>query len=722
MSSINKIGNITPENSISLFTRCKIDLKEDAPFALLKDLVINLEAVVNESEAYIFMKDTTGRYVYVNKNVQNLFGTLAENIVGRDDSHFFNLEVSSELRVNDRHVINDGETIEQEETNIIKSSGEKRIYWTIKKPVFNKKNQIIGLFGISTDITEQKQEEYTLAESRKLLSTIIDAVPESIFWKDIKLNFLGCNVAFSKDAGVALPGNIIGKNDYDLWLSKEQADAYRNDDQQVIDSGVPRLNYEEPMDTLGGKWLQTSKVPLRDNDNKIIGVLGIYRDITDKKRQDELVISQANYDDLTQLPNRNLFQYQLNKEIKKSRRNGSLLSLMFLDLDHFKDINDTLGHAAGDKLLKMVSRRIIKCVRETDTVARLGGDEFAVILSDINSIRNDIIAQNIIETMNKAFRINQDKVEHYISTSIGIVLYPDDGENIESLMKHADQAMYKAKSEGRNRFCYFTRSMQQEAHEKMTLTHSLRQALRRNELQVYYQPIIDLSNKNIFKAETLLRWKHPELGLVDPAVFIPLAEGNGLIQEIGEWVFEQACLRIGQWFKKFGYIVQLSVNVSPVQFKNSNKQPWYEKLSQLGLPGNSINVEITEGSLLKDSSHVKDRLLQYRNTGIEVSIDDFGTGFSSLSYLQKFDIDYLKIDRAFIRNLLTNDTDRALVEAIIVMAHKLGINTIAEGVETKEQQDMLIQFNCDYVQGFYYSHAIPAEEFEKLLVQKLKLD
>ncbi len=717
MSSINKIGNITSEKLISLFTRYRIELKKGAPFALLKDLYFSLETVVDESETYIFMKDTRGRYVYVNTNVQNLFDTLAENIVGRDDSNFFNLETSNELKVNDRRVIDDGETIEQEEANTIKHSGEKRSYWTVKKPVFDEKNQIIGLFGVSIDITEKKQQEYTLAESHKLLSTIVDAVPVSIFWKDMKLNYLGCNVAFAKDVEISSPRNIIGKNDYDLWFSKEQADAYRNVDQQVIDSGIPRLNHEQPMDTPSGKWLQTSKVPLRDNDNEIIGVLGIYRDITEKKRQDELVISQANYDDLTKLPNRNLFKYQLNKEIKKSRRNGSLLSLLFLDLDHFKDINDTLGHAAGDRLLKTVSRRLMKCVRETDTIARLGGDEFAVILPDINKMRIDIIAQDIIEIMNKAFRFNQNDVEYYISTSVGIVLFPDDGDSIESLMKHADQAMYKAKSNGRNRFCYFTRSMQQEAHEKMILTNNLRQALRRNELQVYYQPIIELSNKNILKAEALLRWKHPEFGLIDPAVFIPLAEGNGLIQEIGEWVFEQACLRIEQWFKKFGYIVQLSVNVSPVQFKNSNKQPWYEKLSKLGLPGNSINVEITEGSLLKDSSHVKDRLLQFRNTGIEVSIDDFGTGFSSLSYLQKFDIDYLKIDRAFIRNLLTNDTDRALVEAIIVMAHKLGINTIAEGVETKEQQDMLIQINCDYVQGFYYSHAISAEEFEKLLVK-----
>jgi len=468
--------------------------------------------------------------------------------------------------------------------------------------------------------------------------------------------------------------------------------------------------------SIQAKWLNISII--RQSNERIYCYVAQFSDITEKKKLDELYLAQANYDELTRLPNRNLFKYQLNKEIRKSRRNGSLLSLLFLDLDHFKDINDTLGHAIGDKLLKEVSLRITKCVRETDTVARLGGDEFAVILPDISRSRIETIAQNIIQILNEPFILDQNQVEQYISTSIGIVLYPQDGADIESLMKHADQAMYKAKMEGRGRFCYFTRSMQYEAFEKMILTHHLRSALVNNELQVYYQPILDLFCKRIIKAEALLRWKHPERGMIEPSIFIPLAEESGLIQEIGEWVFQQVCFDIKQWFNVFGYLIQVSVNVSPIQFKYFSNHSWSASLAQLGLPGNSINVEITEGLLLKDASNVKERLLEYRNAGIEVSIDDFGTGFSSLSYLKKFDIDYLKIDRSFISNLINNETDRALVEAIIVMAHKLDINTIAEGVETMEQQDLLIQFGCDYAQGFYYSEAISMEAFEKLLVDQ----
>ncbi|MBY0484791.1 EAL domain-containing protein [Nitrosomonas sp.] len=701
----------------------------------------------------------------------------------------------------------------------------------------------IEVIGYRSDITESREKEFALSESRNLLKTIVDTVPAAgIFWKDKELHYLGCNPNFAKDAGVESPREIIGKVDYDLSWTKEQAELYRHDDRQVIDSGIPKLNYEESLNTPDGKtiWLQTSKIPLRNTFQEVIGVLGIYQDITEqkqandsmrlataiyqfgnegimvtdennlimavnpaftritgyeltdvigkdprifqsgrhkrvfyqkmwqkllsedhwqgeiwdtkkngdiqakwlnisvirqsneriycyvaqfsditeKKKLDELYLAQANYDELTRLPNRSLFKYQLNKEIRKSRRNGSLLSLLFLDLDHFKDINDTLGHAVGDKLLKEVSLRITKCVRETDTVARLGGDEFAVILPDISRSRIETIAQHIIQILNESFILDHDQVEQYISTSIGIVLYPQDGVDIESLMKHADQAMYKAKTEGRGRFCYFTRSMQYEAFEKMILTHHLRGALANNELQVYYQPILDLFCKRIIKAEALLRWKHPERGMIEPSIFIPLAEESGLIQEIGEWVFQQVCFDIKQWFNVFGYLIQVSVNVSPIQFKYFSNHSWSANLAQIGLPGNSINVEITEGLLLKDASNVKDRLLEYRNAGIEVSIDDFGTGFSSLSYLKKFDIDYLKIDRSFISNLINNETDRALVEAIIVMAHKLDINTIAEGVETIEQQDLLIQFGCDYAQGFYYSEAISMEAFEKLLVDQ----
>lgn len=437
------------------------------------------------------------------------------------------------------------------------------------------------------------------------------------------------------------------------------------------------------------------------------------------KRKDDLILTQANYDQLTGLPNRNLFKDRLAQEIKKSRRNGLLLALFLLDLDHFKEINDTLGHDAGDELLKEAAQRIKSCVREIDTVARLGGDEFIVILPEIsNRLRIEMVAQQIIQVLNKPYQFNQNQVIHHISTSIGIATFPEDSTSMECLLKYADQAMYAAKQQGCGRFCYFAPAMQQKANEKMTFIRDLRHALMRNELQIYYQPILDLANWHITKAEALLRWEHPRHGMIDPAIFIPLAEESGLIQEIGEWVFDQVINRIQQWHRMYNNMIQVSVNKSPTQFRYGGELSWPAKLIQQGLPGNCINIEITEGMLLTDTPEVKQRLKEFRRNGIEISIDDFGTGFSSLAYLRNFDIDYLKIDRAFTSNLVDNTTDQALVEAIIMMAHKLNIKTIAEGVETQNQQELLIKLGCDYVQGNFYSLPIPADAFEKLIHQK----
>ncbi len=422
----------------------------------------------------------------------------------------------------------------------------------------------------------------------------------------------------------------------------------------------------------------------------------------------------ANYDALTGLPNRVLFNDRLEQELKKARRGESPLAIVMIDLDRFKEVNDTLGHGTGDLLLIDAAKRISGCMRETDTVARFGGDEFTAILPGlIDSFHAERVAQTIIQELNKSFMLNTNRVN--ISASIGISVFPVEAQDAESLLKHADQAMYVAKAEGRNRFGYFTESMQQEAIAKHSLTNDLRNALSRNELEVYYQPIVDLSSGLIFKAEALLRWKHPKLSMISPATFIPLAEESGLIHEIGEWVLNESIESVKRWLDQFGRIIQVSVNKSPIQFDRKEEFTWVDALNSLRLPGNSITVEITEGLLLKESIKVKQQLLALKNGGIEVSIDDFGTGFSALSYLKKFDIDYLKIDRSFIKDLELEENDVALTEAIIVMAHKLGIKTIAEGVETEGQFNLLKSFGCDYAQGFLFSPAVPAAEFEQII-------
>lgn len=443
---------------------------------------------------------------------------------------------------------------------------------------------------------------------------------------------------------------------------------------------------------------------------------GFIRDISQKKESEELIWKQANYDTVTGLPNRRMFYDRLEQGIKKAKRAGSIMALLFIDLDRFKEVNDTLGHTTGDILLMEAAFRIGECARDSDTVARLGGDEFIVLLSELDNTNSiERIAEKILLKLAEPFELG-GKVA-YISASIGITLYPNDGDNIEYLLQNADQAMYVSKNMGRNRYSYFTPELQEAARNRRQLINDLHGALAAEQFMVYYQPIVNLDTGRIDKLEALIRWQHPERGLVSPATFIPLAEETGLIVKIGDWVFKEAARQAKRWRAQYNPALQISVNMSPVQFRNDNSpsKTWPLFLQELGLPGQSMVIEITEGLLLDANSDITGELLEFHAAGINISLDDFGTGYSSLSYLKKFDIDYLKIDQSFTRNLAFGSSDMALSEAIIVMAHKLGLTVIAEGVETEDQRSLLAIAGCDYAQGYLYSRPVPAREFEKLL-------
>ncbi|HKB59344.1 MAG TPA: EAL domain-containing protein [Gallionellaceae bacterium] len=470
-----------------------------------------------------------------------------------------------------------------------------------------------------------------------------------------------------------------------------------------------------------GHWisvLSRAFLAARASDGHPVRLIGTNTDITDLREKEALILKQANYDTLTGMPNRRLFYDRLELEIRKAERVNSRLALLFIDLDRFKDVNDTLGHSKGDRLLLEAASRITQCVRESDTIARLGGDEFTIILTDVGeTIHLEHLAQDIIQSLAAPFDLG-DNDRGYISASVGIALYPDDATDEESLIKHADRALYQAKAEGRGRFSYFTQSMQAQALEKLALTNDLRQALSRRELEVYYQPIVEVASGRITKAEALLRWHHPVRGTLSPGLFIPLAEEARLIDGIGNWVFDQALDSIARCHEMFGCTIQMSVNKSPLQFGSGTQDGWLERMERDPSLAGCIAVEITEGLLLSESDGIRDRLLDYRNRGIEVSIDDFGTGFSALSYLKRFDIDYLKIDRSFVQQLAENASDRALTEAIVVMAHKLGIKVIAEGVETAVQRDLLAGLGCDYLQGYLYSPPVPQGQFIDMLARQ----
>ncbi len=464
------------------------------------------------------------------------------------------------------------------------------------------------------------------------------------------------------------------------------------------------------------RWMRVRFKSLCDEQGNKYKLTGVSQDITEKKRSEETIWQQANFDPLTDLPNRRMFQDRLEHEIKKAHRDRSSLALMFIDLDKFKEVNDTLGHDKGDILLIEAARRIARCVRESDTVARLGGDEFTIILSEVEDTSSvERIAQSIIDALVAPFQLEEDIA--FVSASIGITLYPNDATNLEMLMSNADQAMYASKSAGRNRFSYFTQSLQKAALNRMHLINDLRSALSDDQFRLYYHPIVELDTGLIQKAEALLRWQHPERGLIDPSEFIMLAEESGMIIEIGDWVFRKAVQQVQRLRAKHHPEFQISINKSPVQFRNDERyfQDWIPHMQQLDLPGQSLAIEITESLLLDASSTVKSKLLDLRDAGIQVALDDFGTGYSSLSYLKKFDIDYIKIDRSFVRNLTATSNDMALCEAIIVMAHKLGLKVIAEGIETAKQRHLLSAAGCDYGQGYFFSKPISSRKLEALL-------
>ena len=441
----------------------------------------------------------------------------------------------------------------------------------------------------------------------------------------------------------------------------------------------------------------------------------IIRDITEKKRSEELIWQQANFDPITGLANRRMFMETLHHEIRKAARARLPLALMFLDLDKFKDVNDTLGHAIGDLLLQRVAERLKRCVRETDSIARLGGDEFTVILSGLVSFSSvNRVAKNILAEIAEPFILEGNKV--HISSSIGITFFPEDAEDVETLLKNADQAMYAAKNEGGDCYHYFTPSMQEAVQTRIHLINDLRDALDKKQFEVVYQPILNLASSTIDHAEALIRWHHPVRGVISPAEFIPLAEETGMIQELSDWVFLEAARQVKKWRALIPEF-KLGINVSPVQFKNGgiDIHAWFDHLNDLKLSPNAIIIEITEGLLLDVNDSITRQLLEFRDAGIAVALDDFGTGYSSLSYLTRLDIDYIKIAQTFMHNIAHSKDDKTLCEAITVMTHKLGMKVIAEGVEYQDQLDILVSMGCDFAQGFWVSQTLSADDCEKLI-------
>ena len=576
------------------------------------------------------------------------------------------------------------------------------------------------------DITDKKSSDEALhaamerlAESEAQTRLILDSAGEGLYGLDCDGNSIFINPAALKMLGYEMH-ELLGKSMHELvHHSRADGTPFPRDKCPIIASLAGDQASKVVDDAFWRKDgshfpVEYTSTPIYKK-NRQAGVVVTFRDISLRKQAEEQMLQLAHYDAITGLPNRVLFLDRLKLELKKSQRAEKPLALMFIDLDDFKEINDTLGHDKGDLLLKDAARRLSACVRETDTVARMGGDEFTIIMAALDDLESvERVVQNIRTRFNEPFQLGDQLA--YVTASIGITLYPQDTEDIDGLLRNADQAMYAAKREGRNGHRYFTNSMQESAQVRMRLINDMRSALTNHQFRVYYQPIVNLVTGEIARAEALIRWQHPEYGRISPSEFIPLAEETGLIIEIGNWVFHEVAQQVMKWRQQYDASFQVSVNKSPVQFQNDEhaQSSWPAYLEEQGIPGQSIIIEITEGALLNASASVTEQLLHFRDAGMEVSLDDFGIGYSSLAYLQKFDIDNLKIDQAFVRNLTPDSDDMALCKAIIAMAHTLGMKVIAEGVETAEQRDLLTAAGCDYGQGFLFSRPLPARDFPTL--------
>jgi diguanylate cyclase (GGDEF)-like protein/PAS domain S-box-containing protein len=576
--------------------------------------------------------------------------------------------------------------------------------------------------AVLQDITDRKLAEAALRENEARWKLALDSTGDGVWDWYIQTGEEFFSKRLLEMYGLAEHEIADQASDLDNRTHPADQAQMQIDRQAHFDGLTPTYINEHRVRCQDGNWkwvLSRGMVISRDAQGKPLRMIGTDTDISERKVSQALIWQQAHFDALTALPNRNMLRDRLTQEIRRSRRDGLQLAILFIDLDHFKEVNDTLGHDSGDQLLVEAARRIQGCVRESDTVARMGGDEFTVILTDVSDVSSvERILLTLLEALGAVFTLGSERV--FVSASIGITMYPLDATEIEDLFKNADQALYVAKGAGRNRFSFFTPALQQAAQTRVRLANDLRTGLTGQQFRVLYQPIIELATGATHKAEALIRWHHPTRGLISPAEFIPIAEASGLIVDIGEWVFRQAARQVQQWRATLDPDFQISVNKSPVQFHQRGKsgEPWANQLQAMGLPGNSIVLEITEGLLLDTSASVAEQLLELQDAGIQVSLDDFGTGYSSLSYLQKFDIDFLKIDQSFVRHLIPACTDLALCKAIIVMAHELGIKVIAEGVETEQQRELLAAAGCDYAQGYLFAQPMSAPEFEVFMAAK----
>jgi diguanylate cyclase (GGDEF)-like protein/PAS domain S-box-containing protein len=579
------------------------------------------------------------------------------------------------------------------------------------KMQLNKSGDPIRLVGIIKDIDSRKKQE----ENLQLSASVIEHSNEGVMITDADNKIVSVNPAFSTITEYS-PEEVIGKSPSILSSGLHNKEYYQRMWQQLEKHGFwadEIINKRKSGETYP-QWL--SIISINDKNNRPKNRVGVFSDLSDITQFKERLQYLAFYDQLTNLPNRSLLEERIQTSIALANREREKLAVLFIDLDRFKNINDTLGHRVGDDLLKFAADKLQGAIRESDTLARFGGDEFVIILHGIRSLTDAKMVADKILLIFDSDPFIREKHEIFISCSIGISLFPENGANCDELIKAADTAMYQSKHTGGHQYSIYMDKMSEHFLERLSMENDLRRSLEKNQLFLTYQPQIEVTTNKVIGCEALIRWNHPELGLVPPGKFIPLAEETGLIGIIGEYVLETAIEQAQKWYSEGHKDLRVALNVSSMQLRSPDINHLLAKVSSNAYAESCrIELEITESTLMKQSDDILRLLQVMRENGVQISIDDFGTGYSSLSYLKQLPIDRLKVDRSFVRNIANDKDDAAIVSTIIAMANNLNLSVIAEGVETVEQLEYLSSHQCNEAQGFLYSHPLPPEELSEIL-------
>ena len=700
------------EGEISQFLSFDIDvtskIQTNEKYEKTLETLRNIENALDQSSVVV-ITDQQGTITYVNEKFCDLSRYAEEELIGQThrvvNSGFHPKQFFKDMW----QTIGQGGIWNGDIKNRAKDGSE---YWvnTTIVPFLNKTGKPYQYISIRTDITARKQTEQSLEialknDFRKTVKNLQNLIFTYTYDEDNEIIFTLIEGKMAEKVGIT--ENLVALHQLRDAFEQGEFSKLEHFFRQSMQGDAVQFELKHSTNTY---LLYLS--PIFEN-REVVEVVGTATDITQRKETEKLVEHMAYYDYLTELPNRRLFQMKAIEAIELAGRKKEPFALLFIDLDRFKNINDTMGHAIGDQLLKVVGQRLKNCIRKEDFVARLGGDEFVILLASTQHHEVEAIATRILEDISRSFQFGNHDV--YVTPSIGISNFPEDGQDYDTLMTKADSAMYLAKENGKNTYQFFTQEMHREMIEKTTLERELRYALPSNQLTLHYQPQIEMDSGELIGLEALIRWQHPVKGLISPAHFIPIAEESGLIIPLGQWVLETACAQAKRWQSAGLPHVQIGVNVSLSQFKQATFVKMVkETLAASGLAAKYLNLEITE-SMTTDLQSCLSTLQQLREIGINVSIDDFGTGYSSFSYLSNLPLTHLKIDGAFIQDL--NRTNRAIVKTIIALAKNLDLTVIAEGVETEEQVRLLRHLQCDEAQGYFYSKPLTQEQVENLLRQ-----